>query len=62
MKRKRIKQIDNTRSYWDICKDLNRETMGNKQKLRTFFLTFLFLGGLLKENEDRDDVRDKTEE
>jgi len=44
------------------CKDLNRETMGNKQKLRTFFLTFLFLGGLLKENEDRDDVGDKTEE
>ena len=35
---------------------------GSAAELRTFFLTFLFLGGLLKENEDRDDVGDKTEE
>ena len=52
---KRIKRIGNTRRYWDICKDLNRETMGSKH----FFLTFLFFRGLLEGNEDRDDVGDK---
>jgi len=47
MRRKRIKRIDSTRRYWDICKDLNRETMGSKH----FFLTFLFLGDYLRETK-----------
>jgi len=50
MRRKRIKRIDSTRRYWDICKDLNRETMANKQKLKTFFLTF-FYGDYLRETK-----------
>ena len=45
---KRIKRIGNTRRYWDICKDLNRETMGSKH---FFFSLFFFLGDYLRETK-----------